>query len=53
MLFRSVYGLRPYRMSPGRDALLFGYGNLSETAIRDGIAILAEAAAALRGRRRP
>ena len=49
----GVYGLRPYRMSPGRDALLFGYGNLSETAIRDGIAILAEAVAAVRGMRRP
>ena len=49
----GVYGLRPYRMSPGRDALLFGYGNLSETAIRDGIALLAEAVAAVRGMRPP
>jgi GntR family transcriptional regulator/MocR family aminotransferase len=44
----GVYGLRPYRMSPGRDALLFAYGNLSETAIGDGIGILAEAVAAIR-----
>jgi GntR family transcriptional regulator/MocR family aminotransferase len=46
----GVYGLRPYRMSPGRGALLFGYGNLSETAIREGIGILAETVAAIRSR---
>jgi GntR family transcriptional regulator/MocR family aminotransferase len=44
----GVYGLQPYRMSPGRGALLFGYGNLSETAVREGIGMLAETVAAIR-----
>jgi len=30
----GVYGVGPYRMSPGRPGLVFGYGNLSESAIR-------------------
>jgi GntR family transcriptional regulator/MocR family aminotransferase len=44
----GVYGLHPYRMSPGCGALLFGYGNLSETAVREGIGMLAETVAAIR-----
>jgi GntR family transcriptional regulator/MocR family aminotransferase len=47
----GVYGLRPYRMSAGRDALLFGYGNVSETSIRDGVGLLAESVAAIRSTR--
>jgi GntR family transcriptional regulator/MocR family aminotransferase len=49
----GVYGLRQYRMSPGRGALLFGYGNLSETAVRDGIALLADAVAVIRSPQHP
>jgi GntR family transcriptional regulator / MocR family aminotransferase len=44
----GVYGLDPYRMSPGRSGLLFGYGSLSERSIIDGVALLAGAVAALR-----
>jgi GntR family transcriptional regulator/MocR family aminotransferase len=39
----GVYGLEPYRMSPGASGLLFGYATLSERAISEGIAILAAA----------
>jgi GntR family transcriptional regulator/MocR family aminotransferase len=38
----AVYGLRPYRLSPGRPGLVFGYAALSEDAIRAGISSLAE-----------
>jgi GntR family transcriptional regulator/MocR family aminotransferase len=44
----GVYGLRQYRLSPGRDGLLFGYGDVSEAAIREGVAVLADAVAAVR-----
>jgi GntR family transcriptional regulator/MocR family aminotransferase len=37
----GVYGVGPYRMSPGRSGLVFGYGNLSESAIRRGVDLLA------------
>jgi GntR family transcriptional regulator/MocR family aminotransferase len=37
----GVYGLEPYRMSPGTAGLIFGYATLSERAINEGIAILA------------
>jgi GntR family transcriptional regulator/MocR family aminotransferase len=47
----GVYGLRPYRMSPGRAGLLFGYGNVSPAAIRDGIGLLADVVSAIRARR--
>jgi GntR family transcriptional regulator/MocR family aminotransferase len=48
----GVYGLQPYRINAGRSALLFGYGNLSETAVREGIGMLAETVAAIRSRAR-
>ena len=38
----GVYGVGPYRMSPGRPGLVFGYGNLSESAIRQGVDLLAD-----------
>jgi GntR family transcriptional regulator/MocR family aminotransferase len=47
----GVYGVRPYRMSRGgRAGLVFGYGSLSERAIADGVDILADVVAMLRGR---
>jgi GntR family transcriptional regulator / MocR family aminotransferase len=46
----GVYGLRPYRLSPGRDGLLFGYGSVGEPAIREGVALLADAVAGIRVR---
>lgn len=39
----GVYGLAPYRMSPGRPGLLFGYAGLTERTITDGITQLARA----------
>jgi GntR family transcriptional regulator / MocR family aminotransferase len=44
----GVYGLRPYRLSPGRGGLVFGYGDVGEPAIRHGIALLAKAVAEIR-----
>ena len=44
----GVYGLRPYRLSPGRGGLVFGYGDVGEPAIRHGIALLAKAVAGIR-----
>jgi GntR family transcriptional regulator / MocR family aminotransferase len=44
----GVYGLNPYRLSPGRPGLLFGYGSLSERSIIGGVALLASTVAALR-----
>jgi GntR family transcriptional regulator/MocR family aminotransferase len=45
----AVEGLGQYRISSdGRGALLFGYATLSERAIVEGVAILAEAIAAIR-----
>jgi GntR family transcriptional regulator / MocR family aminotransferase len=49
----GVHGLQRYRMSPGRGALLFGYGNLSESAVREGIGLLAETVAEVRSQRPP
>jgi GntR family transcriptional regulator/MocR family aminotransferase len=43
----GVYGLAPYRLSPGRPGLLFGYGNLSEAAITEGVGLLADALSAV------
>jgi GntR family transcriptional regulator/MocR family aminotransferase len=47
----AVEGLGQYRISSdGRGALLFGYATLSEDTIVEGVAILAEAIADVRGR---
>jgi hypothetical protein len=43
--------VQPYRMSPGRDGLLFGYGNRSESMIIRGIGLLAEVVAQVRSGR--
>lgn len=37
-----VEGLGPYRMAPGPGGLLFGYGKLTEPAIRRGVDVLAD-----------
>jgi GntR family transcriptional regulator/MocR family aminotransferase len=47
----GVYGLAPYRMTPGRPGLLFGYAGLTERTIAEGVALLAEAIAELRATR--
>jgi GntR family transcriptional regulator/MocR family aminotransferase len=44
----QLAGVTPYRLSPGRPGLLFGYSDLSERAIADGIGRLARAIAGLR-----
>jgi GntR family transcriptional regulator / MocR family aminotransferase len=45
----AVAGLSPYRLSPtSRGGLIFGYSNLSERAIADGIMRLARAVSRLR-----
>ena len=45
----AVAGVSPYRLSPApRGGLIFGYSNLNERAIADGIARLARAVAGLR-----
>jgi GntR family transcriptional regulator/MocR family aminotransferase len=61
----SVAGVSPYRIEPGDAALIFGYSDLSENAIRRGVDHLADAIAEIRavppappgrratGRRRP
>ena len=49
----GVYGVAPYRIAAGgRPGLVFGYGNLSEQTIVEGIDILAAAVATLRKRTR-
>jgi GntR family transcriptional regulator/MocR family aminotransferase len=46
----AVAGVSPYRIEPAsRGGLIFGYSNLSERAIADGIARLGRAVATLRG----
>jgi GntR family transcriptional regulator / MocR family aminotransferase len=46
----AVADLSPYRLSPAsRGGLIFGYSNLSERAIADGIVRLARAVSSLRG----
>jgi GntR family transcriptional regulator / MocR family aminotransferase len=46
----AVAGVSPYRLSPApRGGLIFGYSNLSERAIVDGIMRLARAVSRLRG----
>jgi GntR family transcriptional regulator/MocR family aminotransferase len=46
----AVAGVSPYRISPApRGGLIFGYSNLNERAIADGIARLAAAVAGVRG----
>jgi GntR family transcriptional regulator / MocR family aminotransferase len=46
----AVAGVSPYRLSPApRGGLIFGYSNLSERAIADGITRLAQAISNLRG----
>ena len=45
----AVAGVSPYRLSPApRGGLIFGYSNLNERAIADGIARLARAVSGLR-----
>jgi GntR family transcriptional regulator / MocR family aminotransferase len=45
----AVAGISPYRLSPGpRGGLIFGYSNLNERAIADGVARLARAVSSLR-----
>jgi GntR family transcriptional regulator/MocR family aminotransferase len=45
----GVYGVGPYRLSTqGRAGLVFGYGSLSEPAIRAGVGLLAATIASLR-----
>ncbi|MDG6101626.1 MocR-like pyridoxine biosynthesis transcription factor PdxR [Dactylosporangium aurantiacum] len=39
----AVHGVGRFRLAPGPPGLLFGYGHLSEDAIEEGVAILAEA----------
>jgi GntR family transcriptional regulator/MocR family aminotransferase len=46
----GVYGVGPYRLSPGRGGLLFGYASLNERAIAEGVGLLADAVADLRSR---
>ncbi len=38
-----INGVTPYRMSPGRPGLIFGYAMLSEREITEGVATLARA----------
>ena len=45
----AVAGVSPYRLSPApRGGLIFGYSNLNERAIADGITRLARAVSGLR-----
>jgi GntR family transcriptional regulator/MocR family aminotransferase len=45
----AVAGVAPYRIAPSpRGGLIFGYSNLSERVIADGIARLGRAVAAMR-----
>ena len=47
----AVAGVTPYRLSPApRGGLIFGYSNLNERAIADGITRLARAVSNLRER---
>lgn len=43
----GVYGLSPYRLTPGPPGLLFGYAGLTEREIVDGIDVLADVIAQL------
>jgi GntR family transcriptional regulator/MocR family aminotransferase len=45
----QLAGVAPYRLSPGPGGLIFGYSNLNERAIADGVGRLARAIAGLRG----
>lgn len=44
----AVNGVSPYRLSSGPGGLIFGYASLSERAIVDGVALIADALAELR-----
>jgi len=44
----QLAGISPFRLTPGRPGLIFGYSNLSERAIADGVGRLAGAIAGLR-----
>jgi GntR family transcriptional regulator/MocR family aminotransferase len=45
----GVYGVGPYRLNgSGRGGLIFGYATLSERAMDEGVAMLAEAIDAVR-----
>jgi GntR family transcriptional regulator / MocR family aminotransferase len=47
----GVYGMAPYRMSADvGQGLVFGYAGLAEPAITEGVDILADVIADLRGR---
>jgi GntR family transcriptional regulator/MocR family aminotransferase len=49
-----VVGVSPYRLAPvGTGGLIFGYANLSERAIADGVARIAAAIRTLATDRRP
>jgi GntR family transcriptional regulator/MocR family aminotransferase len=39
----GVYGVAPYRLTPGPGGLLFGYAGLNEQAITEGVTLLARA----------
>ena len=47
----GVYGIAPYRLTPGPPGLLFGYAALSERDIVAGIGVLADVLAQLPGAR--
>jgi GntR family transcriptional regulator/MocR family aminotransferase len=45
----GVYGLRPYWVEkPGPEGLVFGYGGLTESAVVEGVDLLADTIASLR-----
>jgi GntR family transcriptional regulator/MocR family aminotransferase len=45
----GVYGVRPFRLSPGgRGGVIFGYSNLPERALAEGVSLLADAVADVR-----
>jgi len=47
----AVAGVSPYRLSPApRGGLIFGYSNLEERQIADGVERMARAVAAIRRR---
>ena len=49
----AVAGISPYRLRTGAEAIIFGYSDVSESAIRLGVERLAEAIAGIRGTELP
>jgi GntR family transcriptional regulator/MocR family aminotransferase len=47
----AIAGVEPYRIEPGRGGLIFGYSNLSERALVQGVQLLAAAVTELRTER--